>query len=343
MRNTSFLLILGLAVSGAGCTVVDNASNDAGTGDDTGTVDSAPADTPAGDDASDAAPGPTVDQACGDWATKFCAKYKACSNFEFSTAYDTSAVCVARITTLCKDQLGSAVAKLTPAWQAGCTAAIDTYDCHLVASDYLPDACKPPAGTIANMGFCAWNSDCQSGYCSHVDQGNGASCGLCADAPKAGEACAGKSKSECGFGLTCASGKCARRVDNGASCSSAAPCVAGYECFQGKCVPGLKGGDNCDVDVITTAPCDSSEGVYCGVGGATVCNGPAVGTAGEACNPGFTFVCPTGQCDVTTNKCPAFAAEGGSCNNGANCAPGAICDVGTCRTPNAAFCQTSPG
>lgn len=333
--------------SSANTKATDAGATDSGTIDDTGSgADTTPSetgdDTGGGETGDETGTAPTSDAACADWAAKYCAALGKCSAFSLGLHYDTNAMCVERTKIACKDALDSPVGNLTGSWQAACTTALAAWDCKHLLLGLLPDACKPPPGKQDKTAGCAWSSDCASGYCAHVDNGNGASCGLCDDAPGEGAACGGKGKDECGFGLVCAQSKCVRPVDADGACSDAAPCLAGLECYMDKCVPGLKEGATCDPDATTTPSCDSSQGLACGMLGVNSCTAPVVGTAGGDCSPGVTFICPAGVCG-STDKCPAYAGEGASCAGEEVCVPGAICDSGTCRTPSAKFCSTSPG
>ena len=336
--RSSIAILLAAAALVAACSSTaspDNAPASSG--------DPAEAGAPNADaEAPDAAPtGEEIDAACADWSKKLCAKLETCNSIDFALRYDTPAVCTAREALQCGDRHRSSSATITLGWQASCTAALDAYDCHLASTGYLPDACKPTPGKSTSA--CAWGSDCQSGFCEHVDNTRGSSCGLCAVAPVVGSACGGKAQDECGFGLTCADKKCARAAEKDAACSATQPCVAGFECWKGTCAIPLKSGDTCDLDALATPPCDSSIGQACGIGGATICNGPAIGTAGGPCSQGVSFACPAGSCDVAVGICPAFAAEGASCVGGEVCAPGASCVAGACTTPSAAFCAATSG
>jgi hypothetical protein len=259
----------------------------------------------------------TADQACNDLAVARCGKINSCGGgFGVAAKYGDEATCESRLKSQCVLGLGATGTGATAASREACATSIAAEDCPTFEGTDAPDPCVPPVGTLANGTACGVSAQCQSTYCA-IDVG--VSCGTCATAPAAGDACT--ATGECGgrAGLVCSrvTGMCVAAGVVNATCDPTHPCAAEYEC-----VHTLDAGVTDDAGVSITGTCQL---------GAT--------TVGAACRPG-NIVDPRCEksvyltCEARMCAQDSFADAGAPCGDfdggSADCTSGGSCQNGTC-------------
>ncbi|HAN30743.1 MAG TPA: hypothetical protein DCQ06_04030, partial [Myxococcales bacterium] len=211
-------------------------------------------------------------------------------------------------------------------------------------------------GQVADGGDCISNEDCAGGaFCSANEQ----TCpGKCAARNARGQAC---TKDSCTKGLYCGEGDtCTDKELDGGACTDDEHCLSG-DCEQdsedspgngpdekGVCVkagmmpPTIKLGEPCSLEM--TSVCEA--GAACVMTGLdpstsepiTLCKAKVA--VDETCYLGFPH-CPSGYyCDAKPQDggsfegaCQALPKDGEACltESFGTCAPGLVCDQGTCR------------
>lgn len=225
-------------------------------------------------------------------------------------------------------------------------------------------------GTVAAGGACTYSFECAGKTFCKAD----ATCpGVCAPRLAAGEAC--KVDDDCSEGLGCpaATKVCTKAGAAGDTCKgeSAPDCEPGLLCYGNDDQQKRAGVCRAFAQVFTGeegAACsfDGSDGLLCATGLSCAfekvdakglharCVKPVA--AGEACHPGIPGMCPLdAYCDVPPSgmgapkldgTCTSLPGDGEPCAKAvtaiSTCAPGNVCEGGTCRTvvANGAGCAS---
>jgi hypothetical protein len=297
----------------------------------------------------------TAAQACTDALNAICDKIAACAPLEVDLAYGSVDACKQRIGASCPGNFTLPGTSATPALYEGCSKVIPTLDCAAVLADLdtalaAQPACKTQPGTLANGAACGDASQCKSTNCA-IDSSTG--CGVCADQPKAGDACI---KGTCGhgLGLACAANKCVVPAGAGQSCSDTTPCAAQMTCVKGTCAVHVATvGASCQLGLPHDqfADCDATKGLVCQIKGPVpannvgACQKAAESKAGESCTiVDAVKVCTaSGRCTnyAKGGTCQAAAADGGACDdvNGPPCLAPAQCINKVCKIVDPASCK----
>ena len=196
----------------------------------------------------------------------------------------------------------------------------------LLNGENIPTACVQATGPGAAGVSCAFNAQCQSGFCAIAPA---SACGVCAAAPKAGDSCA--NLTGCGQGLLLHE----RHADlrdrrrDGRQVWQGSPVRSGPLCVGANATAGTMGtcqtavsmqGAACDAAAKTGPACDRDMGLTCNstskqceplavVGGGQPCGD--VNSQGVAC--GSAGVC-TGAMGTTAGTCTAAVADGATCS-----------------------------
>lgn len=309
--------------------------------------------------------GPSAAEACAALEKAACQKSDACTNnLATLLRYGDEATCETRAALGCEAALAAAGTSQTPTSFAGCGDAISSETCTDYLDNHSPDACVPKPGALDAGKACAFNAQCQSTFCK-TDPNT--ACGVCAPAPKAGDACL--DTAQCGRELLCVkaagatAGTCQAPVASGGMCDKGtSACGTGLSCVgpmaggPGTCQPeGTKVGDACDSKKKDAPGCDSALGLYCPIGAGAKCAAVKEAKAGEACGIVGTdvVVCTAGAACIrpmgmTQGTCVAPAADGAACDTAAGppCLSPARCvltdpkgTAGKCQLPDASICK----
>jgi hypothetical protein len=253
---------------------------------------------------------------------------------------------------------------VTGAFFLACAGALRGAPC--LPTGPLP-ACEAPAGTRDDGAPCVAPVQCRSLFCKQ----RGSGCGVCAPRAELGDVCS--TDQWCVGGAHCdgATMTCVPLVisASGGPCSeSGQQCEPGTFCNVGACQPPAQAGESCEtVQCAQWMRCDpngrtcylpevAGEGQPCGSGAKAVC-GPGLicGDKPETCvrmkliEPGGDCgrdysVCRQGECqtdELGARRCPTVIAEGGACPTdwSADCAVGAMCVDGQCRSLQHIVCE----
>lgn len=222
---------------------------------------------------------------------------------------------------------------------------------------------------------CMGNSFVPAQKCSGAGQCQEASPNQCGDYACTAEGCKKDctSQTDCVAGVQCVGNKCGGKLAPGEKCTMASDCSTNF-CVDDVCCGSACGG-TCEAcsnaktggsngECLAIPPskgaqmeCATQSAASCGTtgrcDGARKCEFHAAGTdcAGQMCAGGMytaarkcdgngtcstanTTSCAPGTCDASTQQCKA------TCSMDAQCAAGAYCEGGTCKTKkaNAAMC-----
>lgn len=292
-----------------------------------------------GDSDKDLASVTTLATACAAYADAYCAKLVSCAAYTVKLLYGDVATCQAGIKAQCLVRGAAPGTGFGAAEFVACAKAESAASCAAFLNDDI-HACHPVAGAVADNGRCGLPSQCQSASCQLTT----GSCGRCVKAGAVGEGCS--FNSPCGYGLSCASGKCAAAGDVGATCGGApgstAPCKATLYCNAGKCAAQLKLGDRCNASS-TVTECAASQGLFCDQT-TSRCVARTLASAGEACGYSVGKQCAaSGTCAgaMGGRKCLAAGQLGEMCNtaSGLGCISPGTCSSGTCAVFDPASCK----
>ena len=282
------------------------------------------------------------DQACNDAAAAVCAAYQRCTPFFVDLGWGDLATCQTRTKASCTSTLSATGSTMTAQQVSDCGKGATGISCADLFDKGAPDACVPPAGTVANGKACGDDAQCVSTFCAIA---SGTLCGTCAPLTNAGDACV---SGQCSRHLGCIAGKCVKPGALGDACDARnAPCGTALSCFSGKCVAAAKAGDKCDAAEITAPNCDLTQGVGCNPG-TKVCQKVIEAKAGESCGlvgSDFKVCVPGGRCKiapgVASGTCIAPVADGASCGGAdlAPCLSPAKCIGGVCKLPDPNSCK----
>jgi hypothetical protein len=270
-------------------------------------------------------PATRYEDACGSWASAYCAYEERCFPTSLYFNWHAVAECVARET------LGCELAATDPSAQ---------FDEERVRACRYPDDCSSSLPTCFAAGrapagsACLWQSACQSGVCVGAG-GDYPLCGTC-------YAC----NTPCPSGETCTgivgSGIChSHSRPAGQSCSSADDCQSA-SCGPGDggpsvCAPFGRVGESCG----GTGPrCD--DGAFCDDSGRCSAYRLAddAGRCGLLDDGDDAFAYCGGSAACVSDSCVAPVGDGASCDpsQGLRCLWPAACVAGHCIFPTIADC-----
>jgi len=310
--------------------------------------------------------GPSADSACMDLAMARCTQRSMCSALPGAAGsgasllrtYSDMPTCVAREALACRDGLAAPGTGNSPTKVESCVAAFATYSCQDFFDNNPPAACAV-TGSLAKDAPCAFNGQCQSGYCQGTKN---SACGACAPPPSAGADC---STSTCWHNQRCVSQDqtCEAVVSMNGACDGTHPCDNGLDCVgdtstaMGTCQPAATAvGAACGG---STAGCDNTIGLYCaGAAGSKACAAITFARTGAACGlmaDGTRVACKAGECFTATGvagnnemgRCIDDVDAPTACDTalGPHCIAPARCVVtgagtaGTCVIPTGAMCR----
>lgn len=272
-------------------------------------------------------------------AQALCDRTQACAPALVQGLYGDVAACVTRATATLVPGIGAKGSAVTAAELNACAAALPSASCGDLLSNKLPDACTPPAGTLADGAACAADAQCVGKHCKVAA---GKTCGTCAPRADAGGACV--IATDCAAGLTCLNGTCAKPGVSGAACSATAPCRADFVCRGGTCAAPVAAGTAC----ADGEGCDELHGIVCSVT-SKKCVTVTYGGTNAGCGivpAGLELCAGSGFCKGFKapnyqGTCVAAAEEGAACDltNGPYCVAGATCVDGKCALQDPAKCQ----
>jgi hypothetical protein len=282
--------------------------------------------------------GGSATQACSDYVSAYCSRYKACSSYWFGRQYGDDATCRARISIGCTNQFTAPGVTWTPAGLEGCAGAMPTADCHaLIMLDGLPSACTPTPGTLPSGSGCATSAQCAGQVCVF---GSFGSCGTCQDITPDGGVCF--TSDQCGAGALCygssSPGNCTPFALENGSCNGA-PCAPWLVCNgSGVCAKpeGLDGG--CSSDPNAFDPCDTFAGVLCD-NDTMMCAARTPDLTNQSC--AGNSVCSASYLCTTSGGCTPPIKEGDFCSilSGPDCLAPSRCDNGLCTLPDPVACS----
>jgi hypothetical protein len=273
---------------------------------------------------------------CDDLVNAICNKLQECYPLAIQLAYKDVNECMARQASQCVKSINAPSTGATAAYASDCAAAYRTLSCDKLT--VAPDACKTPAGQLADGAPCGDGAQCTGRRCNKPTW---ATCGACSTKVAAGGDC--KATSDCDDSLTCAkNGKCVVPAKAGAACGDTQPCEAPLGCSKGTCAAPLGAGASC----AGGEACDAAQGLYCSQSSKT-CTLIKFANPGEACRlTGAAFVgCAGGgtckaAAGTSVGTCQAAAADGASCaTDGATCEAPAQCLNGVCTIPDPGACK----
>jgi hypothetical protein len=264
-----------------------------------------------------------IEDACASRAQAQCQKRAQCtSGAGIVRTFGDMETCLARTELTCKMGLKAPDTGNSVALVQQCTAAYAAQPCPDYLNNISPPPCAP-TGRRPNGGICAFNGQCQSGYCGGT---RAASCGACKPAPPvADDSCA---VDNCAAGQLCVPStlRCQPFGAVGDSCDPTHPCGADLGCagrMNPVCQPAIATvGASCDADLM----CDGSFGLHCeSHSGTPACTANVVVGDGMSCGTvGATVaMCSSGNCYTSTGQAPG--GQTGTCK--AAVADGSACDI----------------
>jgi hypothetical protein len=268
----------------------------------------------------------TPESACDDFVSALCNKLQECTPNAIAIAYKDANDCIARQKPQCVKAVNAPSTGATPSVVSDCAGAYRAATC----DDFFaqPQACRTPAGALADGAPCGEAAQCTGRRCNKP---TGSICGACAPRVPAGGDC--KSTSDCEDTLICGPTKCVVPSKAGEACGGTAPCAAPLLCSKGTCGAGVGAGESC------------ADGEACKSGlacepSSKVCQELSFAKPGEACGlvSGSIVGCAGGA--VCKDTCVAPAADGASCSaGGAPCQAPASCLNGVCTIPDPGSCK----
>lgn len=271
----------------------------------------------------------SAEQACTDWATRYCDRLTFCAPVSVQIDYGDVTQCIARSKPVCAAALKARGTGANPSNLATCAQAYASASCDDVVVAKPPEACNV-AGSRASGTACGDDAQCSgpSGYCRIAADQN---CGTCATLGPIGAAC--DSARDCQYGLVCFF-TCMAPVAQGAACDGMTrQCPETLVCFNYTCSAHAQRGETCDPHADN---CDRDHGLFCHPL-EKVCSPYAMADVGGPCGTGT--ICKAGSC--ATSTCVANAADGASCDArfGPVCSAPARCVNGHCQVPDPSDCQ----
>jgi hypothetical protein len=327
--NLASLLVI--AVGGVGLAACGSvaAQNDGGggAGGNDGGIDMAP---------------PTVEEACGQFASTLCSRLDSCAPYVLKIWYGDVATCMTRVNLGCTRDMEVPDTNETTADMIACARDAGNATCEDLIGNNLPASCQNKPGKRIDGEGCGSSWQCQSTHCEKMNS----DCGVCGPRSSAGGACT--VNEGCTQGLACAAGKCVTPGAAGAPCNDMAPCRPTLYCSQtsNACATPLPLGAACKGDA---NGCDFKNGVACNVfADMPKCEMIAAAKGGQACgivNNTLTVCIENNTCNgvsliplSTMGTCPNTAGDGQACTDAVHCLPPANCVGGLCRLPSTASC-----
>jgi hypothetical protein len=263
-----------------------------------------------------------IEQACASRAQAQCQKRAQCTGgVGIVRIFGDMETCLQRTQLTCTMGLKASDTGNSAALVEQCAAAHLDQSCADFLNGILPPPCAP-TGRRPNGGVCAFNGQCQSGYCGGTRT---AVCGACKAPPAPDDSCA---VDNCAPGQLCVPStlRCQPYGAVGDACDSLHPCGADLGCTgltSPVCQPAIATvGARCDADHI----CDGAVGLHCeSHSGMPACTVNVVVGDGMSCNAvGSSYVlCSGGTCYTSTG--PAPGNQTGTCK--AAVADGSACDI----------------
>ena len=129
---------------------------------------------------------PTVDEACGQFATAFCGRLEGCAPFALQILYGDSATCdVARRRSGCMRDLEVPDTNQTTTDMVACAHDANNASCDDLVANNFPASCQIKPGVRVNGEGCGSSWQCMSTHCEKTD----GDCGVCAPRAAASGAC----------------------------------------------------------------------------------------------------------------------------------------------------------
>jgi hypothetical protein len=280
----------------------------------------------------------TAAGACDANVQTLCNKLQECFPLGLSALYNDVAQCTERSKLSCMNTLGAQGTGATTATLDACTTAFKSATCDVLLGAKVPDACKTPAGTLADGKACGDDAQCTSRYCAKTSD----ACGQCTARAAVGGACV--QSGDCAEGLVCnATGKCAEPGKQGEACSATKLCGTDLICQKGTCDKPLALGATCNP---VEPACDQRRGHICGAN--MTCEAIKLAKTGEPCGfvKGQITSCGAhGKCKLAagaqSGTCEAPAADGQACDaqKGPGCLAPAKCVKGVCTIADPNACK----
>jgi hypothetical protein len=266
-------------------------------------------------------PAITLEMACRQHATAFCARLEACVPAAVLTLYATAVDCPEVETQRCLLLRGGEGSSVTPDGLSACSDAIAQSACGAFIRDWYGwaplAACSLPAGArCPDVEACGEGLNCQVSA--------GASCGVCAPGAGPGASCDG-TEGSCAGGLQCfAASECRKPGDLGASCDFAgAPCMIDLVCTDAGCATPPAAGEPCLAGPFQGQPSVLRTcGVGLGCGPQLLCAAIPLAAVGAPCGRvgvanetdcSYGGACVIKDLDANTGVCVATSGVGGSC------------------------------
>ncbi len=291
----------------------------------------------------DAGP-PTVEEACGQYASTLCSRLGGCAPYALQLFYGDNDTCLSRVKLGCMLDLEVPDSNQTTAGMAACARDANNSSCADLLANVFPASCQIKPGNRLNGERCGSSWQCMSTHCERSTT----DCGVCAPRAAAGGACT--VDGGCMQGLVCAAQKCVAPAAMGAPCSAMAPCRANLYCsaISNTCATPLALGAPCGGD---TGGCDFRQGVSCNTFAVMAnqkCETVAAAKGGQACglvNSTLTLCVANNTCQgisliplKTDGVCPNPAGDGMQCSDTVHCLAPANCVGGLCRLPSTSSC-----
>lgn len=284
--------------------------------------------------ACSSATGTTTGSRCDSYASAVCTKLDACSHFAVALEYGDVATCTTRTAKGCQLGIDAPGTGVTAANLDACSNALGAASCDDLLGGKPPDACKTPAGTLADGAACGEDAQCSGRRCRK----SGATCGACSKRGAAGDSCT--TSSDCEEGLRC-SGTCAVPVQAGGTCDTAHSCAIGLFCKAGVCAKSGGAGEACQATGVP-GECNAIAGLYCNPQ-SKVCETITLLSAGQSCSTPGSLCSAASTCVGTSSSrtCLAPAADGAPCDDvkGPHCLGPATCENGVCTLDDPAACK----
>lgn len=149
----------------------------------------------------------TAASACDAYVTTVCNKLQECFPLALNSTYSDVAQCMDQTKLSCMSALGAQGTGATTAALDACTTAFKSATCDVLLGGTVPDACKTPAGTLAD------GKACGDLICDATRK--------CVEPGKQGDACSATKL--CGRDVVCQKGTCDKPLALGATCNPAEP------------------------------------------------------------------------------------------------------------------------
>jgi hypothetical protein len=276
---------------------------------------------------------------CATYAQNVCNRLQECFPTGLASRFNDLAQCMDRTKQACATNLAANGTGATPTTVDACGTAIKNAACDALFGATPLDACKAPAGTLADGTACGDDAQCTNRNCAKTSD---PACGTCQARSPAGGGCV--QSIQCEDGLFCdATGKCVAAGKQGAACglTNATVCAADLVCHNGKCDLPLAVGAMCNP---VEQACNGARLDQCGAN--QTCEETKFAKSGDPCgvvNGQITSCGAGGRCKLTgqSGTCVAPAADGQACDaqKGPACIYPASCVKAVCTFPDPNACK----